>query len=137
MSRRRETEESTPISTLYTGGAPSDPSMPTPPLATNDEYTPLSAGPAETAIETGSLLYRFERDSEKFAVFETPNETFVGRYTAANSETAYYRITPSVKIANAAVIWMDAGFSLAAFDGAAGKQLLREFSQSQSRTPFE
>jgi hypothetical protein len=53
--------------------------MPTPTLATNDESGPLSANRAETAIETGSLCYRFERDSKQFAVFETPEESFVGR----------------------------------------------------------
>jgi hypothetical protein len=53
--------------------------MPSPTLATNDESGPLSANRAETAIETGSLCYRFERDSEQFAVFETPEESFVGR----------------------------------------------------------
>jgi hypothetical protein len=52
--------------------------MSTPTLATNDEYILLSPGPAETAIETGSLCYRFERDSEQFAVFETPEERSSG-----------------------------------------------------------
>jgi hypothetical protein len=109
--------------------------MPSPTLATNDEYGPLSANRAETAIETGSLLYRFECNSEQFAVFETPEETFVGRYTMADSDPAYYRITPAEAIADAAVIWMDAGFSLAAFDGEAGKQLLSAFSRSQAQRP--
>lgn len=83
------------------------------------------------------MLYRFERDSEQFAVFETPEETFVGRYTTAEIDPASYRITPAEAIADAAVIWMDAGFTLAAFDGAAGTQLLRVFSQSQARPPSE
>jgi hypothetical protein len=109
--------------------------MPTVSLATNDEYSPLSADSAETAIETGSLLYRFERADEQFTVFETPKEPFVGRYTTAESDPAYYRITPAKEIAGAAVIWIDAGFTLAAFDGTAGKQLLYEFSRSQAHRP--
>ena len=111
--------------------------MSTPTLATNDEYSPLSAVRAETAIETGSLLYRFECDSEQFAVFELPEETFVGRYTTGESEPTYYRIIPAAEIADAAVIWMEAGFTLAAFDGNAGKQLLATFSQSTAQRSSE
>lgn len=109
--------------------------MSTPTLATNDEYIPLSASRAEPAIETGSLCYRFERDSEQFAVFETPEETFVGRYTTTDGDPTYYRITPTEEIAHAAVIWMDAGFPLTAFDGGAGKQLLSAFSRSTAQRP--
>jgi hypothetical protein len=76
--------------------------MPTPTLATNDEHGPLSADRAETAIETGSLLYRFERDDEQFAVFETPEEPFVGWYTMA--ESAPRTIGSATEIADAAVI---------------------------------
>jgi hypothetical protein len=111
--------------------------MSTPTLATNDEYGPLSASRAETAIETGSLCYRFKRDSEQFVVFETPEETFVGRYTTADSAPAYYRIPPAEEIAKTVIIWMDAGFTLAAFDGEAGKQLLARFSRSEAQRPSE
>jgi hypothetical protein len=111
--------------------------MSTPTLATNDEYVPLSASRAEPAIETGSVCYRFERDSEQFTVFESPEETFIGRYTTAESDPVYYRITPAEEIADAAVIWMEAGFALAAFDGDAGQQLLSAFSQSTAQRPSE
>jgi hypothetical protein len=111
--------------------------MSTPTLATNDEYVSLSAGRAETAIETGSLLYRFERDDEQFDVFETSDETFVGRYTTAESPPAYYQITPTEEIATATVIWMEAGFTLTAFDGDAGKQLLSTFSRSTAQRSSE
>ena len=122
---------------LYTGGVFTDPSMSTPTLATNDEYVPLSASQAEPAIETGSVCYRFERDNEQFTVFESPEETFIGRYTTTESDPAYYRITPTEEIADAAVIWMEAGFSLAAFDGTAGQQLLSTFSQSTAQRPSD
>ena len=111
--------------------------MSTPTLATNNEYSPLSAALAEPAIETGSLCYRFERDSEQFAVFDTSDETFVGRYTTAESDPAYYRITPAEEIADATVIWMEAGFTLTAFDGDAGKQLLSAFSRSTAQRSSE
>jgi hypothetical protein len=111
--------------------------MPTPTLAMHDEYVPLSAGLAEPAIETGTLVYRLEHDAETFEVFEVPDEPFIGRYTTADDEAAYYRITPAEEIADAAVIWMAAGFSLVAFDGDAGKQLLYEFSRSTAHRPSE
>jgi hypothetical protein len=98
--------------------------MSTPTLATNDEYHPLSASRAKPAIETGAVCYRFERDSEQFTVFESSEEPFIGRYTTAESAPAYYRITPTEAIADAAVIWMEAGFTLAEFDGEAAQQLL-------------
>jgi hypothetical protein len=50
------------------------------------------------------------------------------------SDLVYYRIPPAKDIADAAVIWMETGFTLGAFDGEAGKQLLRVFSQSQARS---
>jgi hypothetical protein len=77
------------------------------------------------------------RDSEQFAVFETPEETFVGQYTTAESDPAYYRIIPAADIADATVIWMEAGFTLTAFDGDAGKHLLSTFSRSTAQRSSE
>lgn len=67
----------------------------------------------------------------------TADETFVGEYTTTESDPAYYRITPAEEIADATVIWMEAGFALAAFDGDTGKQLLSPFSQSTAQHPSE
>jgi hypothetical protein len=107
--------------------------MSTPTLATNDEYLPLSAESAKPAIEMGSLLYRFEHECEQFAVFETAEETFLGRYTTDDSNVTHYRISPRVELARTVVIWMEAGFTLAAFDSAAAKRLFAEFNRRHRR----
>lgn len=63
--------DAVPTATMMATSTPNPPS--------NDEYASLSADQAEPVIETGSMLYQVERDTEQFEVFDISASGFGGR----------------------------------------------------------